>query len=271
MSRIRTIKPEFWASAQVVECSPNARLMFIGMWNFCDDLGRHAFSPKQIKMEIFPGDNFTTDEILRMLGELSANGLITVYTVDGKELLQVTGWSHQKIDHPQKPKFPGPLCDDSENVQRKLAPESTRRDLTTLRVVSRARATTTQHKKSKIQARAEITPSQIAAARKKGLFEEEWRIQWAKFRTFNRAKGSEFADWDAAWIMWLEKLEKPPPEKPNGHIVVSQVFVVEDTPQWNAWENFYRKSKGSTPPKTDHGVDGRGWYFPTEWPPATDA
>ena len=30
-----------WTSEQIVECSPIARLLFIGMWNFCDDGGNH--------------------------------------------------------------------------------------------------------------------------------------------------------------------------------------------------------------------------------------
>jgi hypothetical protein len=39
MARIRTIKPEFWTDEKVVECSFEARLMFIGMFNFADDKG----------------------------------------------------------------------------------------------------------------------------------------------------------------------------------------------------------------------------------------
>lgn len=34
MARIRTIKPEFWTSEQVMGCAPLARLLFIGLWNF---------------------------------------------------------------------------------------------------------------------------------------------------------------------------------------------------------------------------------------------
>lgn len=41
MARIRTIKPEFWTAEQVMELSRDARLLFIGMWNFCDDAGVH--------------------------------------------------------------------------------------------------------------------------------------------------------------------------------------------------------------------------------------
>jgi hypothetical protein len=46
MARIRTIRPEFWTSEQVTECSMPARLLFIGLWNFCDDGGRMPYSPK---------------------------------------------------------------------------------------------------------------------------------------------------------------------------------------------------------------------------------
>lgn len=117
MSRIRTVKPEFWSSEQVMECQPVTRLLFIGLWNFCDDTGRHPLAPKQIKALIFPGDDISIDEVSRMLDELSTNGLITTYTVDGKAYLQVTGWQHQKIDRPQSSKYPAPLDDHSTNAR----------------------------------------------------------------------------------------------------------------------------------------------------------
>lgn len=107
MARIRTIKPEFWTSEEIVECSTNARLMFIGMWNFCDDAGIHPASPKTIKMEIFPGDDFSVDDIKGFLKELMDQGLIQYYVVGKKAYFQVTGWHHQKIDKPTY-KYPGP-------------------------------------------------------------------------------------------------------------------------------------------------------------------
>jgi hypothetical protein len=115
MARIRSIKPEFWTSEQVMECSPNARLLFIGLWNFCDDSGRHPLTPRQIKALIFPSDDFTVESIRGMFGELSANGLIEIYSIENKEYFQVTGWQHQKIDKPQKPKYPGPVAERSPN------------------------------------------------------------------------------------------------------------------------------------------------------------
>lgn len=123
MARIRSIKPEFWTSEQVMECSPNARLMFIGLWNFCDDAGRHPASPKQIKALIFPADDFSADDVRRMLDELSSHGLLSLYAIGEKEYFQITGWHHQKIDKPQQPKYPGPNDDGSPNGRRTFATE----------------------------------------------------------------------------------------------------------------------------------------------------
>ena len=53
MARIRTIKPDFWSDEKIVELTPWARLLFIGLWNFSDDDGRMPFSPKKIKMLVF--------------------------------------------------------------------------------------------------------------------------------------------------------------------------------------------------------------------------
>jgi hypothetical protein len=123
MARIRTIKPEFWTSAQVLECSRNARLLFIGILNFADDHGRHPYSAKQCKAEVFPADDLSLNDVLRMLSELSQNGLIAPYTVDGKEYFIITGWHHQRIDKPQKAKYPSPEEDPSKNIPRTFPPD----------------------------------------------------------------------------------------------------------------------------------------------------
>lgn len=121
MARIRSIKPEFWTSEQVMECSPTVRLLFIGLWNFCDDLGHHTLAPKAIKAKVFPGDDLTPEDVRRMLDELTRNGLIVPYEVDDVEYFEVTGWHHQKIDKPQKAKFPTPFAELSSNTTRTLA------------------------------------------------------------------------------------------------------------------------------------------------------
>lgn len=122
MARIRTIKPDFWTSEQIVECSTNARLLFVGMWNFCDDSGRHPASPKTLKARVFPGDSFTLEEIQSMVDELSKQRLIETYeTTEGQCYWQVTGWRHQKIDKPNPSAYPPP----SECIRRSFDERST--------------------------------------------------------------------------------------------------------------------------------------------------
>lgn len=130
MSRIRTVKPEFWTSEQVVKCPLGARLLFIGLWNFCDDAGIHPLSAYRIKMEIFPGDNFTIGEIEGWIKELLDVGLLQRYTVDGVAYLQVTGWHHQRIEKPTfrypRPKQESKFDDHSTTIRRGVVEESSR-------------------------------------------------------------------------------------------------------------------------------------------------
>jgi len=100
MARIRTVKPEFWTSEQIAECSTITRLLFIGMWNFCDDGGNHPASLKSLKMQVFPSDDIQLSEIGTMIDELVKNELITQYTVNNKDYWHVLGWKHQKIEKP---------------------------------------------------------------------------------------------------------------------------------------------------------------------------
>lgn len=103
MARIRTIKPEFWTSEQITECSVPARLLFLGLLNFADDGGRMPLSLKRIKGQIFPHDDFVSADIRRMLDELCANTLgtplVAEYDIGGQRFLEITGFSkHQKVD-----------------------------------------------------------------------------------------------------------------------------------------------------------------------------
>ena len=131
MARIRSIKPEFFTSEQVAECSTNARLLFVGMWCFCDDQGIHPDSPARLKMEVFPSDDLTKADVEQYVEELVAVGLIQRYEVEGQKYLMVTGWvRHQKIDKPSK-KYPLPVAEDSTSDRVKLDEDSsnTRRAL----------------------------------------------------------------------------------------------------------------------------------------------
>lgn len=112
MARIRTIKPEFWTDEKVVELSPLARLLFIGLWNFADDEGRMVHSPTRIKLQILPADSA---DVSALLGEIRGKGLIVVYAVDGTEYLQIVNFGlHQKVDKRTPSKYPSPPTTSAE-------------------------------------------------------------------------------------------------------------------------------------------------------------
>lgn len=116
MARIRTIKPEFWTSEQVMECSTTSRLLFIGMWNFCDDAGNHPAAYRTLKAEVFPADDFTALQVEALVSELIAAGLIEEYEADGKKYWHVTGWHHQRIE---KPNFKHPTHENRRPVEER--------------------------------------------------------------------------------------------------------------------------------------------------------
>lgn len=131
MARIRTIKPDYWTSNQVMDCSPLTRLLFIGIWNFCDDKGRMTVTPKKLKALIFPSDVMALGDIRRMIDELSDTNLVTLYTIEDVEYLQVNGWYHQKIDRPNISRLPDPdgtLDDPSTKAREQSLPEGKGRE-----------------------------------------------------------------------------------------------------------------------------------------------
>lgn len=122
MARIRTIKPEFWTDEKIVELSPLARLLFIGLWNFSDDAGNGEGSRRQVKMRIFPGDNIDVDPLIE---ELKAQGLVSEYAVEGKVYLNIRNFTrHQKINRPSQTRmYPPPKTETLTEASDKKAQE----------------------------------------------------------------------------------------------------------------------------------------------------
>lgn len=83
-----------------MELTRDARLMFVGLLNFCDDAGIHPASTKTLKAEVFPADDIGASDVRKWIDECIRQGLLIEYQVEGKDYWQVTGWHHQKIDQP---------------------------------------------------------------------------------------------------------------------------------------------------------------------------
>lgn len=76
MARIRTIKPEFFTSEDIVNLSPMARLLYIAIWCEADKEGRLVWKPITFKLRYFPGDNC---DIQAMCQEIVSAGLVVLY------------------------------------------------------------------------------------------------------------------------------------------------------------------------------------------------
>lgn len=96
MAKIRGVKPEYWTDIDILELSLEARLFYIGLWNFVDDNGVFEWSPKQLKVLIFPCDNVDIDKCLKQLLKKQ----VGKFKHEEKEYGII--WSfgkHQKIDN----------------------------------------------------------------------------------------------------------------------------------------------------------------------------
>jgi len=94
MARIRTIKPEFFTSEDIVSMSPLARLFYIALWCEADREGRLEWKPRTLKLRYLPGDDC---DISELADELIGSGLIELYEVDGKVYAEIPSFKKHQI------------------------------------------------------------------------------------------------------------------------------------------------------------------------------
>ncbi|WP_375191833.1 hypothetical protein [Marinobacter sp.] len=113
MARSRNIKPGFFRNEHLVELPFETRLLFIGLWTLADKEGRLEFRPKKIKLELFPADDI---DVSREISRLFTAGLVTVYQVEGSQLIEVVNFKKHQNPHPKEAasEIPGP---DDERAQ----------------------------------------------------------------------------------------------------------------------------------------------------------
>lgn len=101
MSRIRTIKPDFWQHPKTATADREARLLFIGLLNESDDEGRMRYSAKRLAGVLFPFDEDVTPEMVDgWVWQLERAGLVETYEVEGASYLAIPGFTeHQRISH----------------------------------------------------------------------------------------------------------------------------------------------------------------------------
>ena len=110
MSRIRSIKPEFFLDEELAELSPLTRLLFVGLWTLADCEGRLEDRPKRIRAQLHPYDDGDTDAMLQALHDAR---FIKRYSVNGVRYLEIRSFKkHQRLSGKEadgESALPGPI------------------------------------------------------------------------------------------------------------------------------------------------------------------
>ncbi|MCP1173774.1 hypothetical protein [Ralstonia chuxiongensis] len=122
MARIRTIKPEFFTSEDIVEMSPFARLLYVALWCEADREGRMTWKPKTFKLRYFPADAIDIDALCE---EIIGRGLVELY---GDGLAYIPKFlDHQHINPRESPSsLPPP--DDASHTREPRVDHASGRD-----------------------------------------------------------------------------------------------------------------------------------------------
>lgn len=132
MARIRTIKPEFWRSPDIMQLDHFQRLLYIGLWNLADDEGRGEYNAAAIAADLFLSEyslnpHGVLTQVETAFTEYSNSGMVRLYRVKNRQYFEIVNWlDHQRINRPSASKFPAydqreqeihaPLTEDSLNV-----------------------------------------------------------------------------------------------------------------------------------------------------------
>ena len=77
--------------------------------------------------------------------------------------------------------------------------------------------------------------------------------------------GTEFVKQARSWLnsdLWSEWM----PQEPVGEIAHNRFYVTTGTDQMDAWDNYFKRTKGKLAPRDQRG----GWWFDTEFPPSME-
>lgn len=122
--RIRSIKPEFWRSPDIASLTREERLLFIGLWQYVDDNGVGIDDERLIASDLFPLDEDPSETrayVSASLASLSRVSLVTRYEVDGRRYLHISTWKrHQRVDNPNKPRYPLPPVESDPPTRRNI-------------------------------------------------------------------------------------------------------------------------------------------------------
>lgn len=213
MARIRTIKPEFFTSEDIVDLEPFARLLYIALWCEADREGRLVWKPKTFKIRYFPADDI---DINALCDALVTRGLVSLYG-DGYAFIP-TFSSHQHVNPREtNSQLPDP------NVYMRVSDASSTREERDSNVQGgregkerkgiRVENATRQKSKTSIPQDFSISESVRKWADEKGY--DRLELHLANFIDSCKAKGYTYSDWDAAFRNAISKNWAKLPDKPR--------------------------------------------------------
>lgn len=87
----------------------HARDLFIRLMNKADDYGLYMADAKRLRPLLYPLllEQVREADLSRWTAECAKSGLVRLYTVEGREYLQICRWGHQRLRN-KKPKYPPP-------------------------------------------------------------------------------------------------------------------------------------------------------------------
>lgn len=113
MSRIRTVKPQFFISSDMCALSIGARLLYIGLWTLCDREGCFKFNIWEITCQLMPDQGEKVVE--GYLRELVMKEHVQKLEVIGRI---TTFKTHQKVNPQEKTSV---LVHDANRIAQKLS------------------------------------------------------------------------------------------------------------------------------------------------------
>jgi hypothetical protein len=208
MSRIRSTHPGVWTDERFVSVSPFARLLFMGIWNECDDYGSFEWSPLKLKMRLLPADSV---DAAALMAELEEAGSIRCYEIDGKPYGAVRNFC--QYQRPKKPTHVHPQSPEVEawvNIEARSTRDGSEevvKELPTDGVKSR------QRKDEGGKGRPVSAKAKTGEARKRAVpaFElPDWvpAEPWAAFEAMRKAMGPKVPFTDEAKRGIVRELEE---------------------------------------------------------------
>lgn len=192
MSRIRSIKPEFFTHEDLFEAEYQSglplRLAFAGLWTQCDREGRFVWRPRQLKVAIMPYDEL---DFSRVLDALVTRDFVVKYTSGNRAFGVIPSWHrHQVINNREKA---SDLPIPTENTEQSDA-SSTRAPRVDDACSGEGKG---RERKGKEESLSETSSDEPVRSTKAKAYSEDYEAFWIEYpRTPNMSKSKAYAGWN---------------------------------------------------------------------------